>query len=124
VDDLGPARLFVANGDLVAVRRYVQEILGPLLGEGSTLSDLVLTLQIFFDTGRSVRESATRLGVHENTVRLRLSKISDLIGLDVATDAHAQLSVQTALLVLRLEGHPGVTRQKDDPSGAPGSSAD
>jgi hypothetical protein len=124
VDDLGPARLFVANGDLVAVRRYVQEILGPLLGEGSTLSDLILTLQTFFDTGRSVRESATRLGVHENTVRLRLSKISDLIGLDVASDAHAQLSVQTALLVLRLEGHPGVTRTKSGQSSTPESSTD
>lgn len=110
VDDLGPARLFVANGDLAAVRRYTREILGPLLDNTCTSADLLSTMQCFFDNGRSVRQSATRLGIHENTVRLRLAKICDLTGLDVAGDAQAQLSVQTALLVIRLEGHPAVTR--------------
>ncbi|WP_157537371.1 PucR family transcriptional regulator [Nocardioides sp. Root190] len=106
VDDLGPARLFVANGDLGAVRRYVQDVVGPLLDGGPGKADLLRTLQCFFDTGRSVRESAARLGIHENTVRLRLAKVHDLTGLDVASDANDQLSAQTALLVLRLDGHP------------------
>jgi len=110
VDDLGPARLFVANSDLGAVRRYVQDVLGPLLGEQNGTADLLRTLQCFFDTGRSVRESAGRLGIHENTVRLRLAKVHDLTGLDVAADANDQLSAQTALLVLRLEGHPAIPR--------------
>lgn len=117
VDDLGPARLFVANGDVASVRRYVQEVLGPLLEDRPAIADLLITLQCFFDSGRSVRESAVRLGIHENTVRLRLSKVRDLIGLDVAADSHAQLSVQTALLVLRLEGHPAVTRSPGDSTG-------
>lgn len=108
VDDLGPARLFVANGDVGAVRRYVQDVLGALLGDVTGSKDLLRTLQCFFDTGRSVRESAARLGIHENTVRLRFGKIHDLTGLDVAADANDQLSVQTALLVLRLEGHPAI----------------
>jgi DNA-binding PucR family transcriptional regulator len=50
--------------------------------------------------------SSLSLGVHENTVRKRLARVQDLTGLDVAADAGDQLSVQTALLVLRLEGHP------------------
>ena len=108
VDDLGPARLFVANSDVGAVRRYVHDILGALLGEVPGSTDLLRTLQCFFDTGRSVRESAGRLAIHENTVRLRLAKIHDLTGLDVASDANHQLSAQTALLVLRLEGHPAI----------------
>jgi sugar diacid utilization regulator len=108
VDDLGPARLFVANGDVGAVRRYVQDVLGALLGDVPGSTDLLRTLQCFFDTGRSVRESAARLGIHENTVRLRFTKIHDLTGLDVASDANDQLSAQTALLVLRLEGHPAI----------------
>lgn len=108
VDDLGPARLFVANGDLTAVRRYVQDALGVLLDGAAGTADLLRTLQCFFDTGRSVRESAARLGIHENTVRLRMAKIHDLTGLDVAADANDQLSAQTALLVLRLEGHPAI----------------
>lgn len=108
VDDLGPARLFVANGDLGAVRRYVQDVVGALLDGRPGTSDLLRTLQCFFDTGRSVRESAARLGIHENTVRLRMAKVHDLTGLDVASDANDQLSAQTALLVLRLEGHPAI----------------
>jgi hypothetical protein len=108
VDDLGPARLFVANGDVSAVRRYVGEVLGPLLDDAPGHPDLLRTLQCFFDTGRSVRESAGRLAIHENTVRLRLAKVHDLTGLDVAAGANDQLSVQTALLVLRLEGHPAI----------------
>lgn len=108
VDDLGPARLFVANGDLGAVRRYVHDVLGALLGGGPGKMDLLCTLQYFFDTGRSVRESAARLGIHENTVRLRLAKVHDLTGLEVASNANDQLSAQTALLVLRLEGHPAI----------------
>lgn len=108
VDDLGPARLFVANSDVGAVRRYVHDVLGALLGDAPGSTDLLRTLQCFFDTGRSVRESAARLGIHENTVRLRLAKVHDLTGLDVASDANHQLSAQTALLVLRLEGHPAI----------------
>jgi hypothetical protein len=108
VDDLGPARLFVANGDLAAVRRYVQDVVGALLDGGPGKADLLRTMQCFFDTGRSVRESAARLGIHENTVRLRLAKVHDLTGLDVAANANDQLSTQTALLVLRLEGHPAI----------------
>lgn len=108
VDDLGPARLFVANSDVASVRRYVHDVLGALLDGRPGTPDLLRTLQCFFDSGRSVRESSTRLGIHENTVRLRLGKVHDLTGLDVAADPNDQLSVQTALLVLRLEGHPAV----------------
>jgi sugar diacid utilization regulator len=108
VDDLGPARLLVANGDVGAVRRYVDDVLGALLGDVPGSPDLLRTLQCFFDSGRSVRGSAAWLGIHENTVRLRMAKIHDLTGLDVAGNANDQLSAQTALLVLRLEGHPAV----------------
>ena len=113
VDDLGPARLFVANGDHEAVRRYVRDILGSLLAGGPGTADLLRTLQCFFDTGRSVRESAARLGIHENTIRLRMAKVHDLTGLDVASDANDQLSAQTAMLVLRLEGHPAIPPFED-----------
>jgi sugar diacid utilization regulator len=114
VDDLGPARLLVANGDVGAVRRYVDDVLGALLGEVPGSADLLKTLQCFFDTGRSVRESAARLSIHENTVRLRMGKIHDLTGLDVAGNSNDQLSAQTALLVLRLEGHPAIPPFDED----------
>lgn len=104
-DDLGPGRLFVANGSVADIERFVEDVAGALLtGEPGTV-DLLQTLQCFFDTGRSVRASAARLGVHENTIRYRLARVGSLTGLDVAADAADQLSVQMALLVLRLQGH-------------------
>lgn len=107
-DDLGPARLFLANSDADAVREYAEDVLGPLLnGEPRGVNHL-LTLQNYFETGRSVRAAAARLGVHENTVRLRLERVQDLTGLDVLGDANDQLSVQTALLLVRLRAHPGL----------------
>lgn len=107
-DELGPARLFVANSDEHSVRLYVHDVLGPLLAGGATMVELLKTLACFFQAGRSIRETAALLGVHENTVRHRLGRVHELTGLDVASSSQDQLSVHTALLVLRLQGHHAV----------------
>jgi sugar diacid utilization regulator len=104
-DDLGPARLFIANVNSAAAARFVEDVIGPLLTGEEATDDLLRTLEAFYDTGRSVRLSSERLGVHENTIRYRLSRVHTITGLDVAADADDQLSVQVALLVLRLQGH-------------------
>jgi sugar diacid utilization regulator len=104
-DDLGPGRLFIANVNSAAAARFVEDVIGPLLTGEEATDDLLRTLEAFYDTGRSVRLSSERLGVHENTVRYRLSRVHTITGLDVAADADDQLSVQVALLVLRLQGH-------------------
>ncbi|MDJ0415858.1 PucR family transcriptional regulator [Rhodococcus opacus] len=107
-DELGPARLLVANSNEQSVRMYVYDVLGDLLAGGVSNNDLLRTLQEFFDSGRSVRETAVRLDVHENTVRHRLGRVHELTGLDVAANSNDQLSAQTALLILRLQGHHAV----------------
>jgi sugar diacid utilization regulator len=113
-DDLGPGRLFIAHADAAALGQFVEDVLGPLLAGGDGANDLLGTLDVFYATGRSVRASAQRLDVHENTVRYRLARVRDITGLDVAADADDQLSVQMALLVLRLRGHEGLTAIDDD----------
>lgn len=110
-DDLGAARLFLANTEPAEIDRFAEETLGPLLEDGA-LEDLLATLSCFFETGRSVRQSASALGVHENTIRYRLSRVEELTGLAIAADSDAQLSVQLALLVLRLQGR--LPRQSGD----------
>jgi sugar diacid utilization regulator len=102
-DDLGAGRMFLANADADEAQRFVDETLGGLLDD-AVGGDLLLTLSSFFDHGRSIRWSAVDLGVHENTVRYRLSRIEELTGLAVSGDSDAQLSAQLALLVLRLQG--------------------
>jgi sugar diacid utilization regulator len=102
-DDLGPGRLLLASADRADARRFLTDALGPLLVEDEGTRELLRTLQVFFGCGRSVRRSATALGVHENTIRYRLARIDEATGLAVATSSEDQLSAQLALLVLRLD---------------------
>jgi sugar diacid utilization regulator len=117
-DDLGPGRLFVAHGDAAALGQFVDDVLGPLLTGADAGGDLLGTLDVFYATGRSIRASAQRLAVHENTVRYRLARVRDITGLDVAANAADQLSVQMALLVLRLRGHEGLSPIDDETEAA------
>jgi DNA-binding PucR family transcriptional regulator len=103
-DDLGPGRLVLAAAEREDAARFAHDALGALLCEDDGAHDLLLTLQMFFERGRCVRQSARALGVHENTIRYRLNRIEDRTGLAVAHSSNAQLTAQLALLVLRLEG--------------------
>jgi sugar diacid utilization regulator len=106
-DDLGAGRLLLAAADPGEVERFARDTLGSLLDGSEGNGDLVTTLASFFDNGRSIRRAATALDVHENTIRYRLGRIEEAIGIPVATDADAQLTAQLALLVLRLQGRIG-----------------
>jgi DNA-binding PucR family transcriptional regulator len=102
-DDLGAGRLLLASSNAADVDRFARETLGPLLDGADAAGDLTTTLTAFFDEGRSIRRAAAVLDVHENTIRYRLGRIEELIGLPIATDADAQLTAQLAILVLRLQ---------------------
>lgn len=121
-DDLGPARLLISNVNSEVAVRFVDDSVGPLLGGGAATDELLRTLEAFYETGRSVRLSSERLGVHENTIRYRLARVEALTGFDVGGDADDQLTVQVALLVLRLQGHSVLRRfdsesvQADEPA--------
>jgi sugar diacid utilization regulator len=119
--DLGAARLLLASSDTAEVRRFADETLQALLADGQASRELAHTLAAFFDKGRSIRQAATVLGVHENTIRYRLARIEELIGLPVATDADAQFTVQLAMLVLRLQGRlpSAQPTTSDSPAQAP-----
>ncbi|WP_213575631.1 PucR family transcriptional regulator [Rhodococcus sp. USK13] len=110
VRDLGPARILVANGNIAAIRRYVEHTLGPLWSEeaDSDMEILMATLAQFSRMGHSVRRTAAAMSVHENTVRQRLARVRRLTGLDMLNDPFAQLSVHTALAIiaLRNRAHP------------------
>jgi DNA-binding PucR family transcriptional regulator len=111
-DDLGAGRLLLATSNPAEVERFAEDTLGPLLDGTDSNADLLATLDVFFENGRSIRRAATALDVHENTIRYRLGRIEDALGLPVATGADAQLTAQLALLVLRLQGRiadPGET---------------
>lgn len=103
-DDLGAGRLLLAGSQSGEALRFGRDALGPLLDEDAKSHELLVTLAAFMDAGRSVSRAAAILGVHTNTIRYRMARIEKLTGLDVASDANAQLTTQLALLVLRLNG--------------------
>jgi sugar diacid utilization regulator len=104
-DELGAGRLLLNMVQRDEADRFTMNTLGPLLaGANRSLDDLLVTVRVFFENGRSVRNSARYLSVHENTIRYRLGRVLDLTGLDIATDSDAQLTVQVALLILKIQG--------------------
>ncbi|HEY7719119.1 MAG TPA: GAF domain-containing protein [Pedococcus sp.] len=80
-EHLGFAGLVV--GSTPDVDGYVRRHLGPLLDYDERRgSELVRTLQAYFDAGSSPRHAAATLHVHVNTVSQRLERISSLLGSD------------------------------------------
>jgi len=101
-DDLGIGRLLLSAVDRSDAERFARDTLGELLAPDDWMADLLLTLRCFFKCSRSIRRSAERLDVHENTIRHRLRCVDRITGLPVSHDADAQMRVQLALLVCEL----------------------
>ncbi len=103
--ELGAGSLFLASTSRDEADEFVRQTLGPLYNPADrSMRDLLTTLAVFLGCARNVRETADRLGVHENTIRYRLARIAELSALDVATNVDDQLAGQLATLILRLEG--------------------
>jgi sugar diacid utilization regulator len=113
-EDLGPGRVFLANGEVAAIGLFVEDVLGPLLTGGEAMTQLLTTLETYFAARRSIRRTSSALGVHENTVRYRLGRVHVLTGLDVGGRPDDQMSIHLALLVMRLRGHEALRGFEDD----------
>jgi hypothetical protein len=109
---LGFAGLVV--GSAPDVDGYVHTHLGPLLDYDTRRgSELVKTLQAYFDAGGSPRHAATALHVHVNTVSQRLERISALLG-PRWQHPDTALELQLALRLRRLSAgaSPGRSRPR------------
>jgi GAF domain-containing protein/sugar diacid utilization regulator len=102
-DELGAGRVFLATSDEELVTSFAEKTLGGLMDDPSK-SDLLTTLCSFFENMGNIRRSAEGLGVHENTVRYRLTRIEEVTGLAVMHDPDAQLRARLSLLALLLQG--------------------
>jgi hypothetical protein len=103
VDDLGPLRPLLAHLDPEPLRQHAETRLAPLT---AAAGDLVATLDVWFANDHRIRPTAQALGVHENTVRLRLERVHELTGIDPQR-ATGQLDLHLSLLIRRLLDDPG-----------------
>jgi hypothetical protein len=102
--ELGVVEQFLYAHDPASAQLFARQLLGRLLEDGPSASRALLaTLNVFFACDRSVRRTARRLGVHENTVRKRLEVVDRLTGLDVLRSAGDQLQAQIALAIVASE---------------------
>ena len=98
--ELGFAGLIV--GDDPDVAEYVRSVLGPVIDyDQQRGTDLLGTLDAYFDAGSSPRHAATRLHLHVNTVAQRLDRVRSLLGEDWQRPAQA-LEIQLALRLLSM----------------------
>jgi hypothetical protein len=86
-------------GDVTARARLVEDVHTPLSDAGG---DLLHTVAAFLEAGGSLEGAARALFVHANTVRYRLRKVNELVGLDMLRTRDAQVA-RTALVLGRTQ---------------------
>ena len=93
-DRLGFARALIRWYEIDDVRDTIDEILAPLAGLGAkNAGEAVHTLRTYLDTGQNIKRTAQELSVHRNTVRYRIKRILDVLGVDLS-DPEQRLLVE------------------------------
>jgi DNA-binding PucR family transcriptional regulator len=99
---LGLARILLGSNDGAALDEFIDRTLGPVVRyDSQRRTALVETLHAWSATGGALRETATRLHLHPNTVSQRLDRVDRLLG-PQWRDPDRRLDVQLALQLLRL----------------------
>jgi len=83
--------------------RYVRPVADYDAQHGS---QLVRTLQVFFESLSNIQKTADILYHHVSTIRYRLSRIEQILGISL-NNHDDRLCLQLALNLLRLAGNPG-----------------
>jgi purine catabolism regulator len=94
--------LALKERNLSHMRRFYEETLGPLVEhDDRKQSDLVRTLNGFFDANGNLAKAAQDLDVHRNTLVYRLERISELTEIDL-NDADNRLILHLSLKIQRV----------------------
>ncbi|MFD9335445.1 helix-turn-helix domain-containing protein [Streptomyces sp. NPDC060028] len=98
--------LGVLLGDRTDMPGYVEHVLGPVIEyDRKRGTELVRTLEAYFDHGAALHKAKDTLHVHVNTVVQRLDRIGRLLG-DTWNTPPRALEIQLALRVHRLTSRP------------------
>ncbi len=101
-NELGVLELLGAIRDRSLLDRFVERVLGPLIGDDSRHQPVLMpTLEAWFAENGNLALAAQRLNVHRNTLSYRLQRIEALTGCSFDTP-HDRLNISVALLIRRL----------------------
>lgn len=97
MQELGVLKMLLRDAGVAQASAFAAEVLAPLLALPQ--SDLLVeTIRAFLGANCRVRDTSRALGVHENTVRYRIGRAGEVMGLDL-TDLTGASEVRLALLV-------------------------
>jgi purine catabolism regulator len=82
-DDIAHYDLLHRIADQPGCQRWLERTLGPLLEyDASNHTELVKTLETFFDCNQMAQQAAHRLSIHPKTLKYRLRRIEEILGTD------------------------------------------
>ena len=98
--DMGIYKLLMGIEDKEIMTEYYNQTIRPLIVyDEKNESDLTTVLRTYLKHNGSVKETADELYVHRNTINYKLSRIEDLLGMDLSSlDSRLQLSIGFMLL--------------------------
>jgi DNA-binding PucR family transcriptional regulator len=100
---LGVARLLLGDNDREHVAAFIEATIGPVRAwDDRRGTGLVATLEAWFASGGHLKDTATALHVHPNTVTQRLERIGELLGAGWRGPERS-LDLQLALRLARLQ---------------------
>ena len=97
VDSLGLEQLLLAWTGNDTFVPAAESLLAPLRDGGG---ELLATLSAYLDHESGIAATATALGLHRNTVMVRIRRVQELLGIDM-TDPEARLALHLACRAVR-----------------------
>jgi len=106
-DGLGAYKLLFSIGDDADLKQFVDQTLGPILKYDREKKNEILTntIQQYIHCNYNNQKTADSLFIHLNTLKYRLHKIQNIIGIDLH-DPETRLNLQLALKILEIKNIP------------------
>ncbi len=101
-EELGFWRLVMGSENQKPMQEYMQQVLGSILqydeeGHG----ELLKTLMTYFDCNECMKDVATAMFIHPNTVKYRMVQIQELTGLQLSI-SHEKMQLYNAVQIWKM----------------------
>ena len=101
-DDLGVYKILLDMHDKNQLQEFALNYLGPLIEYDKKWgTDLITTLEAYIKNDKKICKTADELFVHRNTVRYRIERINDILGVDLE-DGDMLFNIYFSLKALKI----------------------
>ena len=99
--NMGVQEILLAADEPATLLEFIMQYVEPLERyDAEHSSDLLHSLETFYDAGFNLQEAARRLDVHVSTLRYRLTRIEELLGVDPKI-GDSRLNIEVAVKAAR-----------------------